>query len=137
MPTTGRCLCGDLTYEFAGEPLWIAYCHCDSCRRQTSSVVATFVGLDAKHFRYTRGTPAKYASSPGVTRSFCSRCGSPMSFEGAKWPGEIHIYLGTLSDPSAFVPTSHVHVAEKLPWFDVADNLPRHPDSGSPSAAKS
>ena len=124
--TTGHCLCRDLEYEFEGDPLWVAYCHCESCRRHTSSTVATFVGVAAKTFRYTKGTPAHYASSPGVTRSFCARCGSPMSFEGTKWPGEVHLYVGTLSDPSAFVPTAHVHEAERVPWFDVADKLPRH-----------
>lgn len=134
--TTGRCLCGDLTYEFTGDPLWVAYCHCESCRRQTSSAVATFVGLDAKRFRYTHGKPKGYVSSPGVTRSFCARCGSPMSFEGAKWPGEIHVYVGTLSDPAAFVPTGHVHVAERLPWFEIDDALPRHPGGGASSVAR-
>lgn len=128
--TTGRCLCGDLTYEFTGEPKWLSYCHCESCRRQVSSPVAAFVGLDRKQFRYTHGTPTRFVSSPGVTRSFCGRCGSPMSFEGEKWPGEIHLYTGTLSDPAAFAPTEHVRVAEKLPWFEVADQLPRHPYGG-------
>ena len=130
MPTTGHCLCRDLSYEFDGEPLWVAYCHCESCRRHTSSTVATFVGVAAKGFRYTQGTPTKFASSPGVTRSFCSRCGSPMSFEGAKWPGEVHLYIGTLGDPAQFVPTGHVHVAERVPWFEVADQLPRHQRQG-------
>ncbi len=128
--TTGRCLCGALAYEFDGEPLWQSYCHCESCRRQTSSPVATFIGLDVKRFRYARGTPATFASSPGVTRSFCGHCGSPLSFEGVKWPGEIHIYTGTLTDPAAFAPKEHVHVSEKLPWFEVADQLPRHQHGG-------
>ncbi len=130
MPTTGHCLCGDLAYEYQGDPLWHAYCHCESCRRQTSSPVAAFVGVLAGSFRYTKGAPAHYASSPGVIRSFCGRCGSPMSFEGVNSPGEIHIYAGTLSDPTAFSPTEHVYVAEQLPWFDVADDLPRHERSG-------
>ncbi len=133
MATTGHCLCRDLAYEFDGDPLWVAYCHCESCRRHTSSTVATFVGVAVKGFRYTHGTPAKFASSPGVTRSFCARCGSPMSFEGTKWPGEVHLYVGTLSDPAAFVPTGHVHVAERVPWFEIDDTLPRHLGSGSSS----
>ena len=54
-----------------------------------------------------------------------------MSFEGANWPGEIHIYTGTLTDPSGFGPREHVHVVEKLPWFDTADTLPRKMRSGS------
>jgi len=135
--TTGRCLCGDLTYQFDGEPLWVEYCHCESCRRQTSSAVAIFVGLDTTQFRYTRGKPAGYASSPGVMRSFCARCGSPMSFEAAKWPSEIHLYLGTLSEPATFVPTRHVHIAEKLPWFEVADTLARHAHDGAAPADQS
>ena len=53
-----------------------------------------------------------------------------MSYEGKKWPGEVHIYIGTLSDPAAFLPTAHVNVAERLPWFDVRDALPRHSRSG-------
>ncbi len=135
--TSGRCLCGDLAYEFTGDPLWVAYCHCESCRRQTSSAVATFVGLASTQFRYTHGTPAGYASSPGVTRGFCGRCGSPMSFEGNNWPGEIHIYVGTLNDPAAFVPTGHVHTAEQLPWFEIDDTLPRHERSDASTIPKS
>ncbi len=133
MPTTGHCLCRDLTYEFEGDPLWVAYCHCESCRRHTSSALATFVGVSSKQFRYTHGTPATYTSSPGVTRSFCGKCGSPMSFAGSRFPGEIHLYIGTLTDPAVFIPTSHVHVTERLPWFDVRDALPRHDHSGSSS----
>jgi hypothetical protein len=124
--TTGRCLCGDLRYQFEGDPLWQSYCHCESCRRHTSSPVAAFIGLDVRLFRYTHGTPATFASSPDAKRGFCGRCGSPMSFEGAKWPGEIHIYVGTLSDPAAFVPTAHFHTSEQLPWFHIADGLPRN-----------
>ena len=42
-PVTGRCLCGDIRYEYRGAPLKILHCHCESCRRHTSSPVATFV----------------------------------------------------------------------------------------------
>lgn len=130
MITTGHCLCGDITYTFDGKPLWIAHCHCESCRRQTSSVLATFVGVAASGFRYAQGTPARFDSSPGVRRSFCRRCGAPMSFESSKFPGEVHLYIGTLDDPSAFMPTAHVHVAEKLPWLELNDGLPQHQGSG-------
>lgn len=40
---TGRCLCQAIRYECAGEPILIAHCHCESCRRQTSSPVTTFI----------------------------------------------------------------------------------------------
>lgn len=124
--TKGHCLCGGIKYEFEGKPDWVAYCHCESCRRHTSSSVATMVGVKLAQFRYLEGTPAAYQSSPGVWRYFCPTCGSPMAFtDDARWPGEVHLYIGTLEHPEAFVPTGHVHAAEQLPWFEVADELPR------------
>lgn len=131
MTTTGRCLCGDIRYQFEGAPLWVAHCHCESCRRQTSSAVATFVGVRKDGLTFTSGQPAVYHSSPGVDRSFCSRCGAPIAFACEQaFPGEIHLYLGTLDDPDSVRATSHVHVGEQLHWFEVADDLPRYAASG-------
>jgi len=71
MTTTGHCLCGAIQFEFDGEALETAHCHCESCRRQISSPVATFVTVHASALRITRGQPNEYASSSGVLRSFC------------------------------------------------------------------
>lgn len=127
--TRGRCLCGEVTYEFSGAERWRAYCHCESCRRNTSSPVTAFFGVPRGAFRFTGRAPAAYVSSPGVRRLFCGRCGSPMAYESDRWPDEIHLYAASLDDPEAYRPQAHVHVAEQLPWFDVKDDLPRHPHS--------
>ena len=123
--TTGRCLCGDIRYEFTGAPAWVMHCHCDSCRRHTSSPVATFFCVDRGALRFTAGRPAEYASSPGVRRSFCGRCGSPIAYEADRVPDEVHLYAGTLTDAAGVVPQGHVHAEEQLPWFEVLDDLPR------------
>lgn len=129
--TQGHCLCGGIKYEFEGKPDWVAYCHCESCRRHTSSAVATMLGVKVTQFRYLEGTPAAYQSSPGVWRYFCPTCGSPMAYtDDEKWPGEVHLYLGTLSQPEAFVPTAHVHTGEQVPWFELQDELPRYEKLG-------
>jgi len=124
--TTGRCLCGDVRYEFVGAPDRVFHCHCDSCRRHVSSAVATFVCVFREGFRFTQGTPKSYISSPGVRRSFCRRCGSPIAYEADRIPNEVHLCHGTLGDPNAVRPTAHVHVAEQLTWFEVLDELPRY-----------
>lgn len=134
MPIAGHCLCGDIAFEIAGQPLWVVHCHCESCRRQTSSAFATFVGLKAEQLRFLHGTPAAYVSSPGVRRSFCPSCGSPISYEGASFPGEVHIHAGTLADPGAISPQGHVHVGEQLPWAEVLDDLPRYEGAGAHGA---
>lgn len=129
--TKGHCLCGEVEYEFEGKPVWVAHCHCDSCRRHTSSAVATFVGVKVEQFRYLKGEPAFYESSPKVWRYFCGKCGSPMAYVADRFPGEVHLYIGTLENPDKFVPRGHVHVGEQLPWFEVSDDLPRYEGSSS------
>lgn len=123
---TGRCLCGAVRFEAEGAPLWVGHCHCASCRRHTASALATFVGVAAERFRWSAGEPGGYASSPGVTRRFCRDCGTPLTYESARWPGEVHILIGAMDASEAFVPQFHVFTAEKLPWLELADGLPRH-----------
>lgn len=123
--TRGRCQCRALEYEFEGKPKWVMHCHCESCRRAVSSAVATYVGVDISQFRYLKGDPAIYQSSPGVQRYFCPTCGSPMAYAGSRWPKEVHLFIGTLENPAKFPPTGHAHIGEAVAWFDVHDDLPR------------
>ena len=45
MKLTGRCLCGNVTYEFEGEPESMKNCHCNTCRRVTGSAFNIGVGV--------------------------------------------------------------------------------------------
>jgi hypothetical protein len=122
----GRCLCGDIRYEYRGAPVATLHCHCESCRRHTSCPITTFVCVATARLRYTRGTPVVYASSPGVRRTHCGRCGSPIAYESDRHPEQIDLYAGTLVDAAAAQPSCHVHVAEQLPWLETTDMLPRY-----------
>jgi hypothetical protein len=120
--TTGRCMCGDIRFEYRGAPIEITHCHCESCRRHSSSAFVTFVVVDKAGFRYTRGAPVAYASSPGVERTHCGRCGAPISYENAE---EFALYACTLDDPTVLKPENHIFVAEKMPWIEIGDSLPQ------------
>ncbi len=122
----GGCLCGALRFEARGRPLWVAHCHCQSCRRNTGSAFATFVGFANEGFAYVAGAPKTYASSPGVTRGFCGACGTPLTYQAERYPGEVHVYVCTLDRPQDFVPRAHVHTGEQLPWLRLDDGLPRY-----------
>src|SRR3546814_18152840 len=113
MTTRGRCLCGEVTYEFDGAENWRAYCHCESCRRNTSSPVTAFFGVSRSAFRFTGKAPAVYASSPGVRRLFCGRCGSPLAYETDRRPQEIDLYALTPEHPEAYRPQAHPHDAQR------------------------
>ncbi|MEX0284971.1 MAG: GFA family protein [Paracoccaceae bacterium] len=130
---TGRCLCHAIRWETSGNPLWQAHCHCDSCRRSTASPFTSFIGMRRQDVTWT-GELAAYNSSPGVTRQFCPRCGTQMSFEADQWPEETHLYAACLDDPSLYQPTAHVHWAEHVSWADLHDQLPKFPAVGGNSA---
>jgi hypothetical protein len=86
------------------------------------------------HFRYrarfgiafTRGQSNEYASSPGVRRSFCGTCGSPIAYRSERHPGLVHLFAGTLTDPAHLSPSLHTHADEQLPWFEMLDDPPRY-----------
>lgn len=122
----GRCLCGAIAFEARGEQLWVGHCHCRSCRRNTGGAVATFVGWAEDRFRYTQGTPSVFASSPGVRRSFCAACGTPLTYQADTYPGEVHIYVSTFDHPETFPPQLHVFISEAIPWLHLDDGLPRY-----------
>jgi hypothetical protein len=124
--TTGHCLCGAVKFAYEGEPKWTLNCHCESCRRATSSPMTTWISVPRTALRFTAETPEYYASTPGVRRSFCGRCGSPLTYEHEQLPDEVHVLAGALSEPGGARPQAHIFVAEQLPWFDAADELPRY-----------
>ena len=124
--TKGRCLCGRVSYEYRGVENWRGHCHCESCRRNTSSPFTTWFGVSKSAYRFTGEEPKVYRSSPSVRRLFCGHCGTPMAFESERWPDEIHFYAASLENPNDFAPQFHVNCAEKLPWIALNDGLPRY-----------
>lgn len=122
---TGRCLCGAITIEVVVAPKWVSHCHCPSCQKATSAAFATYVGFDALGVRFTGDAPKVYKSSPGVKRRFCAGCGSPVSFEGEAWPGEIHLHAVLLDQSNEIEPEGHTFVKNQQPWVKLADELPR------------
>lgn len=121
----GHCLCGRIRYETDAAPLWQAHCHCESCRRATSSPFTSYFGMADGHWRWTGETLGLYASSSGVQRYFCPHCGSPMAYRSGRWPGEMHFFAASLDDPACYRPTAHVFWSEHLPWIHLDDGLKR------------
>jgi hypothetical protein len=121
----GRCLCGAVRYLATGAPKWIANCHCASCRRATGAPLTTYAGFATERFSLVAGAPERFQSSPGVSRTFCPRCGSPLTYEGARWPGEVHVLIGTMDRPQDFVPQGDAFAEEKLPWVPLIERARR------------
>lgn len=65
-----------------------------------------------------------HESSPGVTRGICRNCGTSLTYENAKRPGEIDLTVNSLDDPSAPELKAHIWTADKQPWLVLDDGLP-------------
>jgi hypothetical protein len=106
--------------------LWAAMCHCEDCRRAASSDYVSWFAVRREDVTW-QGPRKCYRSSSKVTRSFCECCGTPTSFETEVFADETHLYAVTLDDPTPYRPTAHIFWSERLPWVQVADDLPKHP----------
>jgi|TARA_B100000809_G_C14881704_1_gene439425 hypothetical protein len=121
----GRCLCSKTTFEYTGSENWCGHCHCESCRRNTSSAFTTFFGVPREAYHFTGAKPGVYESSKGVRRLFCTHCGTPMAFDADRYPNEILFYVVSLENPEELAPSFHLHFDERLSWTDIGDDLPR------------
>ena len=80
----GRCLCGAVVVEIAAPAQWAWHDHSPSTRRAHGAAYATYVGSWASRFRYLKGEDnlTHYDDKErGGVRSFCSTCGSPITFQ--------------------------------------------------------
>ncbi len=119
----GRCFCGQTTFEYQGDELWCGYCHCESCRRNTSSPVTAFVGVSRDAYRFTGQIPSVYESSPGIRWHFCGHCGSSIAYDSEKLQDEIHFFISSLDDPESVTPNTHFHFDEHLSWVCIKDDI--------------
>lgn len=119
---TGGCFCGAVRWRHKGVPIRHLICHCRSCQRAASSGFAAFFGSHDGAFTIT-GPVQDYASSAGASRAFCRECGTRLWFRSDRWPGEVHLHIGTLDDPTEYRPDTHVCLSDKATWLTLADDI--------------
>ena len=86
--------------------------------------MTTDIGVPDGQWRWTTKEPKVFNSSPGVERSFCDTCGTPLTFKSLKMSGIMHFYVAAMEHAEDFEPTLNVSHEEKLPWLKLADGLP-------------
>lgn len=115
----GGCLCGGVRFRASGAPKWKLWCHCQSCRKHSGAPVAAFAAFDETEVEMTKGQITKFASSPGVLRGFCATCGSTLTCQGDRTPGELHFHVGAFDHPEDLAPTAAFYSEERLPWVHL------------------
>src|ERR1700716_2795487 len=85
----GGCLCGAVRFVATGQPKWVAWCHCQSCRKHSGAPVSVFAALERTAYTVTKGEITKFNSSPGTRRGFCAKCGSILTCESEHRPSRM------------------------------------------------
>jgi hypothetical protein len=96
------------------------------CQRAGGAPVVAWVTVPRSALEWTGALPRAYRSSPGAHRYFCAECGSPLAFQAEAEQDQVDIAAVSFDDPGSLAPTCHIWVSSRQPWFDTADELPRH-----------
>jgi hypothetical protein len=131
---TGRCFCGHVRYEVRGTPFHETLCHCEDCRRAAGAPVVGWFSCRPHELVWTAGSPKSWASSNGVTRSFCGDCGTSFTYARSDLD-EVDVTIASLDKPEDVPPRDHTRHAGRIAWIDRLAELPAYPVSREDGAA--
>ena len=125
----GGCLCGAIRFEARGLPNGVSTCHCRTCQRAAGADSVAWVGFPLSAVTWSGGEPASYASSAGVRRTFCSICGSSLSYQIAD--DSIDLVLACLDDPESLSPEKEIWLDHRLTWNVRNTDIPGYHEFSS------
>lgn len=120
----GGCFCGFVRYRAGSTASNETSCHCSICRRSSGAPFVAWFTVSVGEFHFTAGTPASFRSSEHGTRTFCPRCGTPLTFRSSRVSDEVDVTTCSLDDPERLPPKDHTRTNSKLSWVRLDDDLP-------------
>ena len=122
MNSTGRCLCGAVTFTAEELETGLHICHCSMCRRWVGgpsfSVSAGRVRFDGE------AQIGRYASSAWAERGFCKQCGSSL-FYRLRQTDRYILNMGSFDNQEAFATASEIYIDDKPSGYAIAGEHPR------------
>lgn len=124
---TGGCLCGSVRYQINGPITSLGHCHCTMCQRYHGTAYSTYSMVPKNDYAITKGDSVLNTAhtSAQVQRKFCSKCGSPISYENDASTDNIWITAGSLDADPGCEPQYHIFVKDKVAWLEITDDLPQ------------
>jgi hypothetical protein len=125
---TGGCACGSVRYRLTSLPFDAGWCHCRICQLTSGAPAMAFASVPEGHMEFTQGGDRvkRFKSSSFGHRLFCGDCGTPFAMKVDHQPETVDFSIATLDDPGQAPPGFHIFYATRVPWFETADDLPRH-----------
>jgi len=123
---SGRCLCGAVELEIDFPAFWAWHDHSAASRRAHGAAYATYIGCWRKRVRVTKGqrSIAHFEdATTESTRSFCSRCGTPLLYERKHSPHMVNIPRALFAGRTGREPRYHVAIEEFQDWAYTGNRL--------------
>ncbi len=132
----GQCLCGEVKVTISSEPLRMAQCHCDDCKKITGTGHASIAFFNRDEVNIngkTKSFSSLTDSGSTITRHFCPTCGSRLFGINSKADNMIGVSIGALEDSSWFKPALIIYNKRKSGWDFMDESIPTF-ESMPPSA---
>jgi hypothetical protein len=123
----GGCLCGAVTYEVEGEPMFVGHCACENCQKATGgghSTIAAFPEPQVTIHGETTSYQGKGDSGQPTTYQFCPKCGSRLFTRASMMPGVVMVTLGTMDAAAGLEPSMMIYGKRRRAWDHVAPDVP-------------
>ncbi len=128
----GNCLCGEVSYASAADPVFTGICHCTTCQKSTGSAFSFVLAVPTASLTVT-GKTSRFDgvgdSGNPTHRDFCPVCGSIVTQTADVMAGITMLTVGTLNDPSWVKPAMQIYCDSALPWSRIAElqSFPKMP----------
>ena len=122
----GACACSGVKVEIGVPARWAWHDHTAATRLAQGCAHATYVGSYRSRFRVLEGQDliARYDDeAAGATRTFCSRCGTPITYERWRARTMVNLPRALFSSGVGREPLYHIGIAEEPEWAYRGERL--------------
>jgi hypothetical protein len=115
----GQCLCGAVRIEIGVPARWAWHDHGEASRRAHGAAYATYVGAYRRRFAVVGGEESisRFEDrANGTVRSFCTRCGTPLTYERPRAPVMVNVSRALFTTRTGREPRYHLNLSEAADW---------------------
>jgi len=122
MSSSGKCLCGAVTFTAETVDSHVHACHCTMCRNWSGGPL---LAAQASGVTFSGEASLKtYKSSEWAERGFCSECGTSLYYR-MSGADEFILCTGSFDDAEQFALAGEIYIDEKPSSYAFAGDHPR------------
>jgi hypothetical protein len=126
-PYLGTCLCGQVQFRLAAEPLTYYACHCTDCQRRTGGGMRLVMWVERAALEVLAGQTALlifdlHSGRKRKSRA-CPNCDTRLWGEPQDRPSLATLLPGTLQNFRDFAPVAHIWTASAPQWVQIPPDV--------------